>query len=62
MRRSAYGTLATRKQGKMDTVNEYASASQRLVFRSFSSEVANEVIEMAVSEHFLLGLKPDLMR
>ena len=62
MRRSAYGTLASRKQGKMETVNEYASAIQRLVFRSFSSEVTNEVIEMAAREHFILGLKPDLMR
>ena len=40
MRRSAYGNLAARKQGKMESVNEFASAIQRLVFRSFSSDVS----------------------
>ena len=62
MRRSAYGNLAARKQGKMESVNEFASAIQRLVFRSFSTDVNNEVIEMTAREHFILGLRPELMR
>ena len=62
MRRSAYGTLASRKQGKMESVTEFAAVIQRLVFRSFPSEVSNDIIEMTAREHFILGLKPNLMR
>ena len=62
VRRSVYGNLAARKQGKMESVNEFASAIQRLVFQSFSSDVSNEVIEMTAREHFILGLRPELMR
>ena len=35
MRRSANSTLTARKQGSRESVNEFASAIQRLVFRSF---------------------------
>ena len=49
MRRSAYSNLAGRKQGKLESVNEFASAIQRLVFRSFPSTVENEVIEMTAT-------------
>jgi len=62
MRRSAYGTLASRKQGKMESVNEFAAVIQRLVSRSFSNDVSSEVIEMTAREHFILGLRPELMR
>ena len=62
MRRSAYGTLAARKQGKMEPVNEFAAVIQRLVFRSFSREVSNEVMYMTAREHLILGMKPNLMR
>ena len=62
MRRSAYSTLAGRKQGKHESVNEFASVIQRLVFRSFASDVDSEVVEMTAREHFILGLKPSLMR
>ena len=62
MRSSAYGNLAARKQEKMESVNEFTSAIQHLVFRSFSSDVSNEVIEMTAREHLILGLRPDLMR
>ncbi len=62
MRRSAYSNLAGRKQGKLESVNEFASAIQRLVFRSFPSDVTNEVIEMTAREHFILGLRNELMR
>ena len=62
MRRSAYSNLAGRKQGKRESVNEFASAIQRLVFRSFPSGVDNEIIEMTAREHFILGLRYDLMR
>ena len=62
MRRSAYSTLAGRKQGKHELVNEFASVIQRLVFRSFASDVDCEVVEMTAREHFILGLKPTLMR
>ena len=46
MRRSTYSDLAGRKQGKMESVNEFASAIQCLVSRSFPSGVDNEIIEM----------------
>ena len=62
MRRSAYGTLAARKQGKMESVTDFAAVIQRLVFRSFSSEASNDTIEMMTREHFILGLKPNLTR
>ena len=62
MRRSAYSNLAGRKQGKMESVNEFVSAIQRLVFRSFPSGVDNEIIEMTAREHFILGLRHELMR
>ena len=62
MRRSAYSTLAGRKQGKHESVNEFASVIQRVVFRSFASDVDSEVVEMTAREHFILGLKPTLMR
>ena len=62
MRRSAYGTLPARKQGKMESVTKFAAVIQRLVSRSFSNDVSNEVIEMTDREHFTLGLRPELMR
>ena len=62
MRRSAYSNLAGRKQGKLESVNEFASAIQPLVFRSFPSTVKNEIVEMTAREHFILGLRPALMR
>ena len=62
MRRSAYSNVAGRKQGKMESVNEFASAIQRLVFRSFQSGVDNEITEMTAHEHFILGLRHKLMR
>ena len=62
MRRSAYSNLAGRKQGKMESVNKFASANQRLVFRSFPSAVVHEIIEMTAREHFILGLRVELMR
>eukprot|EP00794_Sanderia_malayensis_P007624 gene7624-8464_t len=61
MRRSAYSTLAGRKQGRRETVNEFASVIQRLVFRSFPSDASSEIIEMTAREHFILGLRPKLM-
>ena len=61
VRRSAYSDLAGRKQGKMESVNEFASAIQRLVFRSFLSGVDNEIIEMTARKHFVLGLRHQLM-
>ena len=61
MRRSVYSNLAGRKQGKIESVNEFASAIQRLVFRSFPSGVNNEIIEMTAREHFILGLRHELM-
>ena len=62
MRRSAYSSLAARKQGPRESVNEFASAIQRLVFRAFPSDVTHEVVEMSAREHFILGLRPQLMR
>ena len=62
MRRSAYSNLAGRKQGKMESVNEFASAIQRLVFRSFPSGIDSDIIEMTAREHFILGLRHELMR
>ena len=62
MRLSAYGTLVARKQGKVGLVNEFVSVIERLVFRSFSGDVSNEVIEMTAREHFILGLRPELMK
>ena len=62
MRRSAYSNLAGRKQGKMESVNEFASAIQRLVFRSFPSGIDSDSIEMTAREHFILGLRHELMR
>ncbi len=62
MRRSAYSNLAGKKQGKTESVNEFASNIQRLVYRSFPSSVSNEVVEMTAREHFILGLRPELMR
>lgn len=53
MRRSAYSTLAGRKQGRRETVNEFASVIQRLVFRSFPSDASSEIIEMTAREHFI---------
>ncbi len=49
MRRSAYSNLAGRKQGKVESVNVFASAIQRFVFTSFPSDVTNQVIEMQES-------------
>ena len=61
MRRSAYSTLTARKQGHQESVNEFASAIQRLVFRSFPSDASNDILEMTAREHFILGLRPNLM-
>ena len=61
MRRSAYSTLTARKQGQQESVNEFASAIQRLVFRSFPCDASNEILEMTAREHFILGLRPKLM-
>ncbi len=60
IRRSTYSNLAGRKQGKLESVNDFASAIQRLVFRSFPSDVTNEVKEMIA--HFILGLQHELVR
>ena len=60
LRRSAYSNLAGRKQGKMESVNKFASAIQRLVFCSFPSSIDHEIIEMTGREHFILGLRVDL--
>ena len=62
MRRSTYGNVAARNQSKLESVNEFASTIQCLVFRSFSNDVRNEEIEMSAREHFILGLKSELMR
>jgi len=60
--RSAYSSLVGRKQGKHDSVNEFTSVIQQLVSSSFASNVDSEVVEMTAREHFILGLKPTLMR
>ena len=61
IRRSVYSTLTARKQGKQESVNEFASVVQRLVFRSFPCDASNEILEMTAREHFILGLRPKLM-
>ena len=55
MRRSAYSTLTARKQGNQESVNEFASAIQRLVSRSFPSDASNDIMEMTAREDFILG-------
>eukprot|EP00795_Rhopilema_esculentum_P010167 gene10167-18835_t len=61
MKRSAYSSLAWRKQGSQESVNEFASAIQRLVLRSFPSNMNDDIIDMAAREHFLMGLRPNLL-
>ena len=55
MRRSAYSTLTARKQGNQESVNEFASAIERLVFRSFPSDASNDILGMAAREDFILA-------
>ena len=62
MRRSAYSTLASRKQGKHESVNEFASVIEQLEFHLFASDVESEVVEVTAREHIIKGLKPTVMK